>query len=132
MVWLLQDAMNTQENCWKLHGKSTNWKNNISGPSGTNHAVDKANEANFLSAEQMDHLLQLLKSTSASSLHISSLAQTGENSSAYRCSLNLAPWIIDLVHLITWLVPLSCYNLILPVLLINILKLQMKVFLPLL
>ncbi|KAA8519364.1 hypothetical protein F0562_013620 [Nyssa sinensis] len=43
----------TRENCWKLHGKPTNWKSNKSGPSGSNHAVPKANEANYLSAEQV-------------------------------------------------------------------------------
>ncbi|KAA8531242.1 hypothetical protein F0562_005951 [Nyssa sinensis] len=42
----------TRENCWKLHGKPTNWKSNKSGSSSSNHAVPKANEANFLSAEQ--------------------------------------------------------------------------------
>ncbi|KAA8531213.1 hypothetical protein F0562_005873 [Nyssa sinensis] len=42
----------TRENCWKLHGKPANWKSNKSGPSGSNHAVPKANEANYLSAKQ--------------------------------------------------------------------------------
>ncbi|KAA8547121.1 hypothetical protein F0562_003549 [Nyssa sinensis] len=41
----------TRENCWKLHGKPANWKSNKSGSSGNNHAVPKANEANYLSAE---------------------------------------------------------------------------------
>ena len=43
----------------------------------------------------MDHLLQLLKSTSGSGLPTGSLAQTGDDSSAYSCCLNLEPWIID-------------------------------------
>ncbi|KAF5467577.1 hypothetical protein F2P56_011815 [Juglans regia] len=83
-----------RETCWKLHGKPANWK---SSKSGSNYTVPKANEANanFLSAKQVDHLLQLLKSTPTSGPPTGSLGQTGDISSAFSCGLALAPWIID-------------------------------------
>ncbi|KAF5450350.1 hypothetical protein F2P56_030710 [Juglans regia] len=69
----------TRETCWKLHGKPANWKSSKSGTSGSNYIAPRVNEAkaNFLSAEHVDHLLQLLKSTPTSGPPIGSLAQTG-------------------------------------------------------
>ena len=66
----------TQETCWKLHGKPTNWNSSKSGPLGSNYTVPKVNKAkaNFLSAEQVDHLLQLLKSNPTFNTPTSSLA----------------------------------------------------------
>ncbi|KAG6701893.1 hypothetical protein I3842_07G008300 [Carya illinoinensis] len=57
------------ETCWKLHGKPENWKSSKPGP-GNNQAIPKTNEAqiNVLSSEQMDQLLQLLKSNPISVL----------------------------------------------------------------
>lgn len=87
----------TRETCWKLHGKPANWKSSKSGIRGSNYTTPRANEAraNFPSAEQVDHLLQLLKSTPISGPPIGSLAQTGDIPCTYSCGLTLAPWIID-------------------------------------
>ncbi|KAG6669958.1 hypothetical protein CIPAW_01G278500 [Carya illinoinensis] len=87
----------TRETCRKLHGKPANWKSSKFGTSGSNYIAPRANEAkvNFLSVEQVDHLLQLLKSTPTSGPPTGFLAQTGNTPSTYSCGLTLAPWIID-------------------------------------
>lgn len=50
---------------------------------------------NFLSTEQLDHLLQLLKFAPTCDPPTDSLAQTNDLSSAYFCGFTLAPWLID-------------------------------------
>ena len=86
----------TRDNCWKIHGKPANWKSNK--PSDKpNQATSYAHEVEKspFSKEQMDHLLELLKSNSLSSTPCGALAQIGSNPNALSCSLNPAPWIID-------------------------------------
>lgn len=86
----------TRETCWKIHGKPAHLKNNRMGQK-SNRTFPSANEAETspFTKEQMDHLLNLLKSNSFSSIPAGSLAQTGSDSNALTCYLKSLPWIID-------------------------------------
>ena len=87
----------TWETCWKIHGKSANWKS--SKPDDrSGQAFPTANEAEVspFTKEQMEHLLTLLKSNSSFGIPSVSLVQTGNEANALSCCLNSSTsWIID-------------------------------------
>lgn len=97
--WIYYDACNkpcyTRETCWKIHRKPANWKSSKQGEQNK-HGTPMANEANSspFNKEQIDHLLQLIKSNSSSSIPSVSLAQIGRKPKALSC-LNPSPRIID-------------------------------------
>eukprot|EP00257_Ricinus_communis_P028206 XP_025015620.1 uncharacterized protein LOC112536923 [Ricinus communis] len=69
----------TRENCWKLHGKPANWKGKHEGKFNQTPSANEAEAVPF-TPQQVDQILKLLKSNSASSgTPNASLAQTGRN-----------------------------------------------------
>ena len=65
----------TRENCWKIHGKPTNWKGKTGDKPGR-AIIPTTNEAKTspFTIEQMEHLLALLKSNLTSGTSSVSLA----------------------------------------------------------
>ncbi|KAJ9691385.1 hypothetical protein PVL29_013539 [Vitis rotundifolia] len=86
----------TRENCWKIHGKPANWKGKTGDKPGR-AIIPTANEAktNPFTAEQMEHLLPLLKSNSTSGTPNVSVVYTGNELYALSCRFKSTPWIID-------------------------------------
>ncbi|RVW29625.1 hypothetical protein CK203_100964 [Vitis vinifera] len=85
-----------RENCWKIHGKPANWKGKTGDKPGR-AIIPTANEAetNPFTAEQMEHLLALLKSNLTSGTSSVSLAHTGNELYALSCRFKSTPWMID-------------------------------------
>ena len=89
----------TRETCWKIHGKPMNWKpmerknNKLGNQSNRNIVVAITAEMASLSREQMEQLLQLLKSNPPATTPIGLLAQINSVFSITTCSS--APWILD-------------------------------------
>ncbi|RVW73623.1 hypothetical protein CK203_056985 [Vitis vinifera] len=73
------EPRHTRENCWKIHGKPTNWKGKIGDKPGR-AIIPTANEAKTspFTIEQMEHLLALLKSNLTSGTPSVSVAHTGK------------------------------------------------------
>lgn len=88
----------THETCWKLHGKPANWKSKAGEKAGQSFPIANEAETSPFTKEQMEHLLDLLKSGSFSSdSPNASMAHTGNESKALSCCItSSAPWIIDL------------------------------------
>lgn len=82
----------TQEACWKIHSKPTNWKSNKMGDK-SNRGFPSADEVETspFSKEQMDHFLKLLNSNSLYGIPSDSVAQAGSDSNALSYCLKTAP-----------------------------------------
>lgn len=97
--WVWCDHCNkpchTRETCWKIHGKPANWKSSKQGDK-SHRGVPTANvvDTSPFNKEQIDQLLQLLKSNSPSGIPSVSLAHASRKPNALSC-LHFYPWVID-------------------------------------